>query len=323
LAISVGVEKMKCNYQIRTTTFVIVALIILIAIHVQAIASEKISTEQSGRFNILGPFTHRNLALYLVKGKDVIRETEFVTLEQAMKDRKVIVGETGNVGSLVISSTYTEEYVFIQAGDIVRGGIEQIKSLIAKGADINARNKYQRTPLHSASSKGDKKTVELLLSKRANVNAKSKHKQGSRTPLFEAMTSPTAGRKEVVKLLVAKGAKVSGFHFAAYMGDMQQIEQYLQEGIDVNMPGECNSTALHAASESGEKNIVEFLTSKGALVDPKDAFSMTPLFYAACNNYQDIVDLLLADGADVNAKDHRGCTLLYDAVWLANKNAVT
>ncbi len=39
-----------------------------------------------------------------------------------MKDGKVTVGETGNVRSLVISSKYAEEYVFIQAGDIVRGG---------------------------------------------------------------------------------------------------------------------------------------------------------------------------------------------------------
>ncbi len=113
---------MKCNRQIITTSYVIFVLVILAAIHVQATASEKISTKQSGRFKILGPFTHRNLALYLVKGADVIRKSKFVTLEQALKDEKVIVGETGNVQSLVISSTYTEEYVFIQAGDIVRGG---------------------------------------------------------------------------------------------------------------------------------------------------------------------------------------------------------
>jgi hypothetical protein len=113
---------MKCNRQILTASFVIVAVVILSAVHVQATASEKITTEQSSRFKILGPFTHRNLSLYLVKGKDAIRKTKFVTLEQALKDEKVIVSETGNVGKLAISSTYTEEYVFIQAGDIVRGG---------------------------------------------------------------------------------------------------------------------------------------------------------------------------------------------------------
>jgi len=109
-------------HRVLSTSFVIVVLLTLAANHIRAIASENITTEQSGRFKILGPFTHRNLALYLVKGKDVIRKTKFVTLEQALKDGKVTVGETGNVRNLVISSKYAEEYVFIQAGDIVKGG---------------------------------------------------------------------------------------------------------------------------------------------------------------------------------------------------------
>jgi len=113
---------MKCMHRVLSTSFVIVVLLTLAANHIRAIASENITTEQSGRFKILGPFTHRNLALYLVKGKDVIRKTKFVTLEQALKDGKVTVGETGNVRNLVISSKYAEEYVFIQAGDIVKGG---------------------------------------------------------------------------------------------------------------------------------------------------------------------------------------------------------
>ena len=113
---------MKRIRRLVSTSFVIVVLLAPAVIHARATASENTAAEQSGRFKIVGPFTHRNLALYLVKGKDVIRKTKFVTLEQALKDEKVIVEETGNVRSLVISSTYAEEYVFIQAGDIVRGG---------------------------------------------------------------------------------------------------------------------------------------------------------------------------------------------------------
>jgi hypothetical protein len=115
-------KKMKCMNQVVSKSFFIVVLLVVALIPIRAIASEKITTEQSGRFKVLGPFTHRNLTLYLVKGKDVIRKTKFVTLEQALKDGKVTVGETGNVRSLVISSMYDAEYVFIQAGDIVKGG---------------------------------------------------------------------------------------------------------------------------------------------------------------------------------------------------------
>ncbi|MHC4285864.1 MAG: ARPP-1 family domain-containing protein, partial [Planctomycetota bacterium] len=114
-------------------------------IPIRAIASENITTEQSGRFKILGPFTHRNLALYLVKGKDVIRKTKFVTLEQALKDEKVTVGETGNVRNLVISSKYDEEYVFIQAGDIVKGG-KQDRTL---STDLIVPPSAKKIPLQS------------------------------------------------------------------------------------------------------------------------------------------------------------------------------
>ncbi|MHC4313820.1 MAG: ARPP-1 family domain-containing protein [Planctomycetota bacterium] len=136
---------MKCMNRVVSTSFVIVVLLILAAIPIRAIASENITTEQSGRFKILGPFTHRNLALYLVKGKDVIRKTKFVTLEQALKDEKVTVGETGNVRNLVISSKYDEEYVFIQAGDIVKGG-KQDRTL---STDLIVPPSAKKIPLQS------------------------------------------------------------------------------------------------------------------------------------------------------------------------------
>lgn len=113
---------MKRTRRFISIFFVVIVLSAATAIHVGASEPKKVSAAQSGRFRILGPFSHRNLALYLVKGKDVIRSTKFVTLEQALKDQRILVEETGNVRSLVISSKYMEEYVFIQAGDIVRGG---------------------------------------------------------------------------------------------------------------------------------------------------------------------------------------------------------
>jgi len=136
---------MKSMHRVVSTSFVIIVLLTLAAIPIRAIASENITTEQSGRFKILGPFTHRNLALYLVKGKDVIRKTKFVTLEQALKDGKVTVGETGNVRNLVISSMYDEEYVFIQAGDIVKGG-KQDRTL---STDLIVPPRAKKIPLQS------------------------------------------------------------------------------------------------------------------------------------------------------------------------------
>ncbi len=67
-----------------------------------------------------GPFTSGNLAMYLIHGADTNTEN-FITLEEALERKKVIIEETGNVSQLRIKNA-GEEVVFIQSGDIVKGG---------------------------------------------------------------------------------------------------------------------------------------------------------------------------------------------------------
>jgi len=60
------------------------------------------------------------------------------------------------------------------------GNHEAVKQHLASGADVNATDRIGRTPLHFASSVGDKKFVEFLITKGADLNAKD---QNGRTPL--------------------------------------------------------------------------------------------------------------------------------------------
>ncbi len=202
------------------------------------------------------------------------------------------------------------------------GDVEQAKSLFSKGTDVNKGDRRGNTPLHYAAMSGDKQTIELLLSKGADINAKNRD---GRTPLFEAMKSSAVGRKEVVELLVSKSAKLPAFHLAAYVGDMEKLKKFLEEGVNINTIADCNLTALHAAANSGEKDVVEFLVNKGANIDARDLSNLTPLYYAAIHNYEDIVDLLLARGADINAKgrdSYAYYTLLNFAIWDHNRDAI-
>ena len=70
---------------------------------------------------------------------------------------------------------YTPLYITVSSG-----AIEDAKFLISKGADLNTRDKYQRTPLHLASFRGRLTFVELLISEGANVNARD---QDGHSPL--------------------------------------------------------------------------------------------------------------------------------------------
>ncbi|MEO6436978.1 MAG: DUF6569 family protein [Tepidisphaeraceae bacterium] len=79
---------------------------------------------------LTGPFTHENLTIFLVHGPGTLKG-EFLTLEEAMKAKKVVVHETSNVNELSIENT-GEVAVYVQSGDIVKGG-KQDRTL---GTDI-------------------------------------------------------------------------------------------------------------------------------------------------------------------------------------------
>ena len=52
------------------------------------------------------------------------------------------------------------------------GNIEAVKQHLDAGADVNAKGKYGRTPLHYAASRGLNKIIELLIARGADVNTK-------------------------------------------------------------------------------------------------------------------------------------------------------
>ena len=76
---------------------------------------------QKDGYRLEGPFTQGNLSVFLVHGKDKIKGQAFITLQEALVQRKVIVRETREVNSLSIENVSSEE-IYVQSGDIVKGG---------------------------------------------------------------------------------------------------------------------------------------------------------------------------------------------------------
>jgi hypothetical protein len=72
-------------------------------------------------YRISGPYTHRNLTVFLVHGKDLLPGRNFLTLQEALAQKKVRVYETKEVNELAIQN-FSNQDVYVQAGDIVRGG---------------------------------------------------------------------------------------------------------------------------------------------------------------------------------------------------------
>ncbi len=70
---------------------------------------------------ISGPFKHKNLSVFMVKGKNKMADADVLTLEEAMDKKVVQVHETGNVQELTIENK-SNKGVFVQSGDVVKGG---------------------------------------------------------------------------------------------------------------------------------------------------------------------------------------------------------
>ncbi|MFL6229037.1 MAG: ARPP-1 family domain-containing protein [Pyrinomonadaceae bacterium] len=73
-------------------------------------------------YTVSGPYTHKNLSVFLVRAKDKTADGgNFLTLQEALQQKKVVVYETRNVNELAIENVSGED-VFVQSGDIVKGG---------------------------------------------------------------------------------------------------------------------------------------------------------------------------------------------------------
>jgi hypothetical protein len=72
---------------------------------------------------ISGPFTHQNLSVFLVKQEkgDKSDDRRYLTLKDALDQKKVVVNETKKVNELTVENVSNEE-IFLQSGDIVKGG---------------------------------------------------------------------------------------------------------------------------------------------------------------------------------------------------------
>lgn len=70
---------------------------------------------------LTGPFTHKNLTVWFVRGDARTAGATLVTLQEAMERKLVRVHETGNVRRLKIENL-SDRKIFIQAGDILKGG---------------------------------------------------------------------------------------------------------------------------------------------------------------------------------------------------------
>ncbi len=80
------------------------------------------ASAQAANYTISAPYTHKNLTIFLIHGKDQRTKGNIMTLQEAMERKLFVVYETSEVNELEVENLSKELDVFIQSGDIVKGG---------------------------------------------------------------------------------------------------------------------------------------------------------------------------------------------------------
>jgi ankyrin repeat protein len=134
--------------------------------------------------------------------------------------------------------------------------------LIAKGADVNAKNNDGVTPLNWALGE-----IDDLLRKHGG---KTKKELEGGEPVAEAAKPERQARKVPDTI-----------HEAAKKGNIEAVKQHLADDADVNGKDEDGYAPLHFAALAGHNEIVELLIAKGADVNAKNNYGSTPLEFAS------------------------------------------
>lgn len=223
--------------------------------------------------------------------------------------------------------------------------LEIVKRVLENGADIEAVNNENMTPLIAAAAYGYLDIVELLLENGANIEARDDNYQ---TALFRAVENDYL---DIAEYLMDKGANIhirkdeewTLLMSAAYDGYLELVKCLVERGVLINEVRDGDDTALSYAILHGHREVVEYLLGYGAnkpemdivnsssigLLDrvkylvevlkvdleKRNSESNTALHMAAKYGHFNIAEYLLEKGAYIDAKGEFGVTPLMTATF--------
>ena len=206
-----------------------------------------------------------------------------------------MVGLSRNL--LFVEDAFMHDQLFAAAA---AGDISTVESLLAQGANINARDKGKQTPILVAAQNKQYDMIRYLASKGADINAQCNK---NFNPFIHGCIT---NDPELVRLMVSLGTDLTrltrfggnGLTPAAEKGH-EEIVKFLLENTDinVNLTNTVGWTALIEAiilNDGGEKmqRIIRMLLEHGA--DPRmtDEWGVPPVELARRKGYMEIVAII-------------------------------
>lgn len=205
-----------------------------------------------------------------------------------------------------------------------------IRSLINRGADINAKDGYGLSALHLAIKNSSINSINVLLANNSidleqtlpdgyfthlGDDSSDAVYIGKATPLIYAIFK-SGGNSKIVDMLIKKGADVnavdeegwSTFLYASAFGNSSMLRSILSKNESLlNTKTKNNATPLHMAVVYDNIENIKYLVSQlKADINAQDNDGWTALYYAAANDKKEAYNLLLRLGADNDIKSNEG-----------------
>lgn len=124
-----------------------------------------------------------------------------------------------------------------------------------------------------------------------------------------------SSREQAKEQLPSTGVETVTQQFiqAAEAGDLEAVQNLLQDGIDINAQDERGRTAVMAATYQHQTEMVRLLISKGADINIRDHLLNNVFLYAGAEGMLDIVQLAIDADADTKLTNRYGGTALIPA----------
>jgi len=193
--------------------------------------------------------------------------------------------------------------------------LSAVKGALARGAEIDSRDREHMTAIHIAAKYNDVKIIKYLFKKGASLYVGG----SSGTPLGIALEY---NNDEAVKFLITKKTDPN---YKSYPNDTTLMHQLAshgkynyfillhKKGGNIFIKDKRQQTPLHHSARNGHLNIIKYLIENGIPIDQKNKYGYTALHIAAINGYHHIVSYLLKEKADINSRTKNGETPLFYA----------
>lgn len=184
---------------------------------------------------------------------------------------------------------------------------DMMRLLIEFGADVNARDTEQWTPLHAAATCGHLHLVKQLIARGAdllavNADGNMPYDICEDEATLDFIESEMAKRGITQELIDETRSKTE----VQMLEDLKRLAE--QKGDLEYRNASDGSTPLHVASANGYVSVVEFLLDHHVATDVLDKDSWQPVHAAACWGHADVLELLVQAGADLSARTKNGET---------------